>query len=141
MNTSNSSRVRTAIGRSALIALGCALSLAIAPSPAARAGGTSEALMPLDDHAPSLPLTASFEKGTDPNVGPYVLNLKNVSRDAIKVGVKIHLSVVFHANSKSRNIPDHVINPSEVWSIPDLAAGDKVTVTAAGFAPLELTVP
>jgi len=140
MTISNSSLARPAIGRTALIALGCAFSLAFVQIPAAKAGDTA-ALRPLDDKAPSLPLTAAFEKGTDPDIGPYILNLKNVSKDAIKVRVKIHLSVAFHANNKDRNLPDHVIDPGQVWTVSDLAAADKVTVTADGFAPLELTVP
>ena len=138
--TMNTSSARSTIGRTALIALACAFSLAIAQSPMAKAGDTA-ALRPLDDKAPSLPLTASFEKGSDPSVGPYILNLKNVSNDSIKVSVKILLSVTFHANTKDRNITDHVIDAGQVWAITDLAAADKVTITAEGFAPLELTVP
>jgi hypothetical protein len=99
------------------------------------------ALQPLADKAPSLPLTAAFEKVTGGESGPYVLHLKNDSSDAVKVSAKVLLSVVFHANSKARNLPEHVIDPGQVWSIPDLASADRVVVTAAGFAPLELTVP
>ena len=113
--------------------------LAIAPVPAAGAGAA--ALYPRDDKAPSLPLTSTFDKGTDPNEGPYVLNLKNVSKDSLKVTVSVHLSVAFHANKKDRTLPEHVIEPDQVWTVSDLAAGDKVTVTADGYAPLELTVP
>src|ERR1017187_8762579 len=133
--TMNTSSARSTIGRTALIALACAFSLAIAQSPMAKAGDTA-ALRPLDDKAPSLPLTASFEKGSDPSVGPYILNLKNVSNDSIKVSVKILLSVTFHANTKDRNITDHVIDPGQVWAITYLAAADKVTIPAEGFAPL-----
>jgi len=138
---SDTSRAGSAFGRTALIALGCVLSLTMAQIPAARAGDASSTLRPLDDKATSLPLTADFSKGTDPNIGPYILSLTNTSKDAIKVSVKIHLSVSFHANTKDRNVPDHVIGPGQVWTIDDLAAGDKVTLTADGFAPLELTVP
>ncbi len=140
MHISNTSRGRSAIGRTTLIALGCALTLSAAQFQTAKAGETP-ALRSLDDQAPSMPLTATFDKGTDPDSGPYVLNLKNVSKDAIKVSVRIHLSVAFHANNKNRSVPDHVIDPGQVWTITDLAAGDKITVTADGFAPLELTVP
>jgi len=99
------------------------------------------ALQRLEDKAPSLPLTYSFEKVTDPDTGPYVLNLKNVSGDAIKVSAQVLSSVTFHANSKVRNLPEHAIDPGQVWTITELAATDKVTITAKGFAPLELTVP
>ena len=138
---SDTSRIRSAFPRTSLIALGCVLSLTAAQIPAARGSDASSALRPLDDKAPSLPITADFSKGTDPNVGPYILSLTNTSKDAIKVSVKIHLSVSFHANTKDRNVPDHVIDPGQVWTLDDLAAADKVTVTADGFAPLELTVP
>jgi len=74
-------------------------------------------------------------------MGPYILSLTNTSKNALKVSVKIHLSVSFHANTKDRSISDHVIDPGQVWTIDDLAAADTVTVTADGFAPLELTVP
>ncbi len=123
---------------SAMIGLGYALS--IVQVAAMRAADTA-ALLRLDDKAPSLPLTASFEKVADSTGGPYVLSLKNISKDAIEVTVKIHLSVAFHANNKDRNVPAHVIDPDQVWTVSDLAAGDKITVTAAGFAPLELVVP
>ena len=141
MKSSNSSRGCSAFGASTLLALSCALGLAIVQIPAARAGETGTAMRPLDDKAPSLPLTAAFSKGTDTTVGPYILSLTNTSKDAIKVSVKIHLSVSFHANTRDRSVPDHVIDPGQVWTIDDLAAADKVTVTADGFAPLELTVP
>ncbi len=141
MNSSDTSRACSAFGRIALIALGCILSLTMAQIPAARAADINASLRPLDDKAPSLPLTADFSKGTDANVGPYILSLTNTSKDAIKVSVKIHLSVSFHASTKDRNISDHVIDPGQAWTINDLAAADTVTVTADSFAPLELTVP
>jgi len=141
MNNSDTSRARSAFGKSALIAFGCVLSLTMFQIPAARAADDTPALRPMDDKAMSLPLTADFSKGTDANIGPYILSLTNTSKDAIKVSVKIHLSVSFHANTKDRNIYDHVIGPGQVWAINDLAAADTVTVTADGFAPLELTVP
>ena len=88
MTTPNLFRVRSSVGRTALIALGCALGLALVQVAAAGAGDVS-VLRPLDDQLPALPLTAAFDKGTDPDVGPYILSLKNTSKDAIKVNVKI----------------------------------------------------
>jgi hypothetical protein len=120
--------------RSALATLGCALSLAFVQAPAAHAADASL-------KAPSLPLTSSFAKAADSENGPYVLSLTNTSGSSIKVSVKILLSVYFHADSKSRNIPEHSIDAGQVWTIPGLAAADKVIVTATGYAPLELTVP
>jgi len=140
MITPATSSTRSFMRQTALIILGCAFSLAIVNVPAAKAAGAT-ALQRLEDKAPSLPLTYSFEKVTDPDNGPYVLKLKNVSGDEIKVSAQVLSSVTFHANSKVRNLPEHAIGPGQVWTIAELAATDKVTITAKGFAPLELTVP
>jgi hypothetical protein len=139
MNTSYTSFSRPALGVTALIALGCAFSLAFVPI-SAKAADDTAALQPLADKAPSLPLTATFEKVSGAENGPFVLHLKNVSKDAIKASAKVLLSVVVHNTNKARVVPEHVVAPGEVWTIADLAALDKVIVTAEGFAPLELTV-
>src|SRR5665213_2321957 len=128
---------RSSYIKSAAVALACAFTFVQAP--AARAADAS--LKSLEDKAPSLPLSASFAKVADAETGPYVLSLKNTSDGALKVTVKILLSVYFHADSKARNLPEHSIAAGEVWTIPGLAAADKVTVSASGYAPLELTVP
>ena len=135
----NTSSTRSAACRTALIALGCAFTLALVSMPALKAADAA-AVPPPADKAPSLPLTATFEKGTGAERGPYVLKLTNASKDALKVNAKILLSVAFHGDSKARNLPEHVIDPGQTWIIPDLAAADKVIITAQGFAPLELTV-
>ncbi len=140
MITSNNHPVRSATRRTALIALGCVFGLALVQVPAMKAAGTAT-LQPLADKAPSLPLTATFEKVTGTESGPYVLTLKNDSKDALKVSAKVLLSVAFHAEAKARNVPEHAIDAGQTWSIPNLAAQDRITVTAKGFAPLELTVP
>jgi hypothetical protein len=119
--------------------MACALTLSIVPVPATRAANTTT-LNALDDKAPSLPLTASFAK-SDGEDGPYVLSLKNTSDSSVKVSVKILLSVYFHADSKARNVPEHAIDAGQVWTIPGLAANDKLTVSGTGFAPMELIVP
>ena len=123
-----------------MIVLGCALGLVFAPSPALRAASTT-ALPTLDDKAPSLPLTSTLDKVAGAEAGPYVLKLQNVSKDALTVSAKVLLSLPSHADRKARDVPEHVIDPGQAWTIGDLAAGDKVTITAPGFAPLELTVP
>jgi hypothetical protein len=130
---------RRFISRTALAALGVALALSMLPNPAARAAN-APAMNAMDDKAPALPLTASFAKA-DGEDGPYVLSLKNTSDGAVKVSAKILLSVYFHADSKAKNIPVHTIEAGQVWTIPGLAANDKVTISGDGFAPLELTVP
>ena len=128
---------RIFILKSALVAWGLALALSGFPQALA---SEIASLRPVDDTAPSLPLVATFDK-SDGDSGPYILSLKNTSDSQLKVSARILLSVYFHADSKSRNIPEHSIDPGQVWTIPGLAANDKVTITAAGFAPLELAVP
>jgi hypothetical protein len=123
----------------ALAAVALASALALAHGPSARAAITP-ALTALDDKAPSLPVTTSFAK-SDGEDGPYVLSVKNTSATSINVSAKVLLSVYFHADSKAKNIPAHAIEAGQTWSIPGLAASDKVTLSAAGFAPLDLTVP
>jgi hypothetical protein len=140
MSISKTSSARSAACRTALIALGCALSLALVQTPALKAADPAAPQAPAVK-APSLPVTATFEKVAGAESGPYVLNLKNVSQDALKVSAKILLAVAFHMDSKARIVPAHVIDPGQVWSIADLAAGDRITLTAEGFSPLELTVP
>jgi hypothetical protein len=123
----------------ALAAIAVASALALVQVPAARAAGSST-LTSLDDKAPSLPVTTSFAKA-DGEDGPYVLSVKNTSGSSISVSAKVLLSVYFHADSKAKNIPAHAIDAGQTWTIPGLAASDKVTLSADGFAPLELTVP
>jgi hypothetical protein len=94
----------------------------------------------LADTAPALPLTHSFTKVEGGEKGPYVLQLKNESASDITVSGKILLAVAFHAESRSRSIPSHKIEAGKSWSIADLAFDDKITLTADGFAPLELSV-
>lgn len=137
--TSSTSSHFPRIFRGAFSALACACALSLVQGAAANSAGQA-ALNTLDDKAPSLPLTASFAK-SDGEDGPYVLSLKNTSDSSVKVTAKILLSVYFHADSKAKNLPEHSIDAGQVWTIPGLAAGDKVTIMGEGFAPLDLTVP
>ena len=140
MINTNIASLRSALGRSTLIALGCAFSLILISGPALKAAEPAT-LQPLADaKAPSLPLTSAFEKVTGAENGPYVLKLTNTSKAALSVNAQVLLSVYSHSSTKARNLPEHVIEPGKVWSIADLAAQDKVVITAKGFAPLELTV-
>jgi hypothetical protein len=135
MKTSMKSSTCPALFRSALIALGFALGLAVVAIPALKAADAAMA-----DKALSLPLTATFEKVAGAETAPYVLTLKNDSMKAVNASAKILLAVAFHAEAKARNVPECVIDPGKTCSIKDLAAGDRVVVSAKGFAPLELTV-
>jgi hypothetical protein len=109
--------------------------------PSAVRAADAATLQPLADKAPSLPVTTTFEKAKDGTVPPYVLHLRNISKAPLKVSAKVLLSVVHHNADKARNIPTHVIAPGQVWTIAELAALDKVILTAEGFAPLEVEVP
>ena len=82
----------------------------------------------------------NVEKVTGNDKGPFVLKLKNKSKAAVNVTAKVLLAVAFHGEDKARHIPAHSIEAGQVWSISDLAAEDKVILTADGFAPLEIVV-
>ncbi len=116
--------------RSVLLALGCALGLAFALAPAMNAADAPKAL----------PVTVTFEKVAVKDAPPYVAKLTNTSKESLKVSVKVRLSVAAHPMEKSRNVPDQVIEAGKTASVPNLAVGDKLTLTAAGFAPLEVEV-
>jgi hypothetical protein len=51
------------------------------------------------------------------------------------------LSPGSNPNSKTRDIPEHVVSRAETWTIFGLSVGDRVTIEAGGFAPLVVTVP
>ncbi|HVU16912.1 MAG TPA: hypothetical protein VHD32_08300 [Candidatus Didemnitutus sp.] len=87
------------------------------------------------------PLTAKFDKKATTDSAPYSLTLTNTSADTLKVSIKVLLSVAFHADNKARNIAEQPIAAGKSVSISDLAAGDKITVTVAGYDALQLVVP
>ena len=140
MSRSTPSRARPAFGRAAVIALGCVFILAIVHVPASRAGASGAALRPLDDSLPALPLTATFDKADGGN-GPYALTLRNTSGNSIRASGSVSLNVGSTADRKIRDIPEHVVERAETWSIYGLSTGDRVTIEADGFASLALTVP
>lgn len=123
-----------------MIALGCVFSLAIVDVPASRADESGAALRSLDDSLPALPLTGTFEKADGDN-GPFGLSLKNTSGNSIKASGSVLLGVGSSTLGKTRDIPDHVVERAETWTIYGLSSGDRVTIEASGFAPLALTVP
>jgi hypothetical protein len=105
----------------------------------------SSALQPLADSAKKvapLPLSTSFEKGTPgENGGPYALKLKNTSDSALTVSATIIWSVASHNRAKTINLPPHEIAAGESWAIDDLAAEDRVILSADNFEKLEVKVP
>lgn len=113
---------------SALLALGTLSARADTAAPAASTNSQA-----------SGPLVASFDKATDADKGPYVLTLKNNGDHTLKVTVEIQASAASHNDAKNKTKKHH-IKAGQSWTVPNLAAGDKVNVTADGIAPLALTV-
>jgi hypothetical protein len=136
MNKTNICPTRSSLRKSALLALGFALSLTFIPVATLTAAGT-EVLQPLADKA--LPLTHTFSKVAGEK-GPHELKLTNTSTASLKVSVKILLSVYSHASDKARVLPAQTIEAGKDWTISQLAALDRVIITAEGYAPLELEV-
>ncbi|HEY9155496.1 MAG TPA: hypothetical protein VIM69_10215 [Opitutaceae bacterium] len=114
---------------SALLALGTVAARADTPAPAAAATSQS-----------SGPLVATFDKSTDADKGPYILTLKNNGDHTLKVTAVIQPSTASHNDTKEKT-KKHSIKAGQSYTISNLAAGDKVNVSADGVAPLALTVP
>lgn len=138
MHLSAPSRFFPVVGRVALAALGCAFSLAIFVVPTSKAGEGGAALQRLDDSLPAIPLAASFEKADGDN-GPYELILKNTSADPIKAAGSVRAGT--SGDRVTRDIAEHLISRAETWTITGLSEGDRVTISADGFAPLSVKVP
>lgn len=136
---SNSNSVRPLHRSRSLLALACAVGLTLVSVPATIAA-EAPAKQPLADKAPALPLSATFEKVASTEGTPFVLHLKNNSKDTLKLSGKVLLSVVHHAMDKARGLPEHTLAGGEVWMIKDLSAQDKVLISADGYAPLEIVV-
>ena len=134
MNKSKSSQPRGLFARVVLLALTCGLSVTLMSIPAAHAAETQAT------KAPALPVKAKFEKVPSNEKPPFVLKLTNQSKQPLEVSVTILLSVMSHNRDKARVIPAQVIPAGETWTVDGLAALDKVTIAAKGFAPLELEV-
>jgi hypothetical protein len=116
--------------------LGCTLSLA---SFAVSAKADSLAAQPRADKPAALPVATTFTK-TEGDKGPYVLTVTNTSAAALKGSIVVVESVKFHAKAGQRKL-DFNLAAGKSTTVETLAAQDKVTVSAEGFAPLELTVP
>jgi hypothetical protein len=140
MNRSTALRALLASSKVTAIAVGCILGLATCLAPASGAAENATAMRSLDDSRPALPLTANFEKEDGDN-GPYGLTLKNTSGNPIKASGVVLLNVGSDATSKTRELPEHVIERAETWSIYGLSTGDRVKIEADGFTSLALTVP
>lgn len=93
------------------------------------------------DKAPALPLKASFEKVTSSEGTPYVLHLKNESKESLKVSGKVLLAVVHHAMDKARPVAEETVAAGASMTIKGLSAEDKVILHAAGHETLEIHVP
>lgn len=95
-----------------------------------------------DEKAPDLPLSASFGKGEPgENGGPYALTLTNTSDKALTVNATIIWSVASHNRARTIELPAHEVAAGGTWVIDDLAAEDRIILTAEGYAKLELKTP
>lgn len=94
-----------------------------------------------DKATPALPLSHTFEKSADGGATPFVLKVKNDSKATLQLSGHVLLSVVNHAMDKARKLPDHTLEAGKTWTITELTADDKVILSAAGYAPLEIRVP
>lgn len=136
MNKTNIASLRLS---TALLALGVALSLTLVPVATLTAAST-DLMQPLAEKSmKSLPLTHTLAK-VDGENGPHTLKLTNTSKESLKLNVKILLSVYSHASDKAKVLPEHTLEAGKDWTITQLAALDKVIITAEGHAPLELEV-
>lgn len=131
----------SSIRKVALIGFGCLVGLALMQARTATAS-QSAALVALDDKAaPALPIAVTFDKVDSSEAGPYVAKLKNTSADSITVSGTYYPSVGIHSDTKEKKLPERKLEAGETWSIPGLAATDKLTIEGTGFAPLNITVP
>jgi hypothetical protein len=126
--------------RTAAVALACLAGLSASPSKSL-ASQDSPGLARMDDKAPALPLAVTFDKVANAEAGPYVLKLKNTSTEAITVSGTLYPSVGIHSDTKEKKLPEQKIEAGDTWSIPGLAATDKLKIEAKGFADLNITVP
>ena len=131
---------RSLLSRVAFATLGLVFVASLSGLPAVQAAETPSTAKHAEKTLP-VPLAVTFEKVKDSEKGPNLLHLKNTSDKTIKASAKILLAVAFHADSKARMVPEEKVEAGKTWTISGLAAGDKVIVTAHGFAPLELLVP
>ena len=125
MNPSSPSR------RSILFTVACAIGLMLLPVASLRAA----------DKAPALPVTTSFEKNAHADGAPIVLHVTNASKETLHLSGKVLLAVVNHAMDKARPLPDHALKAGEVLTIKELAAEDKVVLSAHGYETLTIVVP
>jgi hypothetical protein len=130
INTSHNRLAKIALASCCLFAALVAL-----PAPALQAADAPAST----DKASNAPLEATFEK-TSADKTPYVLHLKNTSSQELTVSGKILLASAFHSESKAKMLKEHKIAAGKTWTIKNLSVDDKVTVTAAGYDPLQLTV-
>src|SRR5438309_7157781 len=93
--------------RTALLTLGCAVSVVALPLSALNAADAPASSAAADKAAPALPFTATFEKASAAEGAPYVLKLKNDSKETIKASAKVLLAVAFHAENKARVVAEH----------------------------------
>jgi|GEM_PF-5387743 len=126
--------------RSALFSSTLALSALLALGTLTARADTAAAPAAAASSQASGPIVASFDKASDADKGPYILTLRNNGDHTIKVTAEIQHSAAAHNDAKDKT-KKHSIKAGQAWTISNLAAGDKVNVSADGISPLALTVP
>jgi hypothetical protein len=93
------------------------------------------------DKAPALPVSHSFTKAESHEGTPFVLHVKNDSKDTLKIEGKVLLAVVNHAMDKARVLPEQTLKAGESMTVTGLAGDDKVVLSAHGYETLTIAVP
>jgi len=140
MTGSKSLRSNLSLRRVIVVALGCAFSCACVHLQASSTDVGGPRLLSMDNQIQVLPFTATFSKADGDN-GPFGLTLRNTSGNSIRASASVSLNAGPNADGKVREIPGHVVDRAETWTIYGLSTGDRVTVQADGYSALNLTVP
>jgi hypothetical protein len=92
------------------------------------------------DASPAAPLKPTCMKA-EGDKGPYTLALQNTGEKDLSASASVQKSVASHGDRKTRDVGPMTVKAGDTWTIDSLAAGDKVTVTVAGYAPLVVSIP
>ncbi|HET7537939.1 MAG TPA: hypothetical protein VFJ90_15875 [Candidatus Didemnitutus sp.] len=120
--------------RKALLTLSLAVGFVAVPLSAA---ANDVSLQARADKAAALPVMTAFTKAAEK--GPYHLTITNTSKAALKLSVTVAQSVQSHASAKTHTTT-LTIEAGKAGTVEELAAHDKVTLSAEGFEKLEVTV-
>jgi len=134
--------MKPTLPRRPLVALFAIFALVLGALTSITHAGPAE-LQPLADKAAAkLPVTGTFAKGTPgENGGPYALTLTNTSSEKLTVNATIVWSVTSHNRANTIKLPAKELAAGASWTINDLAAEDRVLLSAEGYENLEFKTP